>query len=239
MYQDETSICVMCPTRDEPESLQKIYATMLKTSTDAKMVAFVDSDQRDLYRSGLAVPFTLARETKPGTNELTFENPGERLIVHIGARHGPVASCNTIVRVYGFKAYGMVPDDCAFLTPGWDRFLMEEIQKFPKHIAIIAAAHNGGEYLNFGWVSRRWIDTVGWYFAPSQFHHCADSVLEILGECSNSISYATHEQFAMHHELRHAFNRDRYLEDCQSFLVWCVGERRALVKRLREVILEK
>jgi len=204
-------------TRERPAELQRLAESLLATSTKAALIVWCDEDQIVSYAEGVKW--------------------GPRVVMHGGTRIGPVAAANSLCHLYRdpIRIYGMVPDDAIFKTPGWDDYIIKTFEAMPRRIGVIAAAHNGGEYVNFPWVSREWIESVGWLYYPHNFHHCCDSILEILGECTNMV-YAKPEEFSMHHELVTTFNREKFVADCYNFLAWAVGERRTLVKRIRERI---
>lgn len=206
-------IAAICPTRSRPGPLKKTIETFLQTSDSAHFIAWVDEDQKDLYR---------------------FDH--ERVRIHVGSRMGPVRSTNLIADLYGqnYDVLGMVPDDCAFKVPGWDRYLEQTIQGFPNRIGMVSAAHNNGPFVNFPWVTQQWFNLVGWYFYPTNFHYCCDTVLEILGECANAIVYAPADRFLIEHLSEGFTNQEKFEPDALAFLNWCIHERRDLVRRVRE-----
>lgn len=208
-------IAVVCPSRDRPKALKKCIESMLSTSTKAAFICYIDEDQIQEYAK--------------------LDLWGPRVAMHVGSRIGPVNAANTLCHLYRkpLRIYGMVPDDCWFETKGWDDFAIQTIDSFPNRIGLLSAAHNGGNYVNFPWVSREWIDTVGWLYYPHNFHHCCDSIIELLGDCTH-LHEARPEDFSMHHELVTTLNRDKFAADCLNFLTWCIGERRDIVRKLRE-----
>src|SRR5262249_37332382 len=148
-------------------------------------------------------------------------NPRVRVI--FGPRIGPVGVSNTIPHLYRDprRIYGMIPDDSLFLSAQWDRYLIDAFEHMKGRIGVVSAAHSGGDYVNYPWVSREWIEVVGWYYYAPNFHHCGDSILEILGECTGTMVYAPAAKFFMHHDLLHEFNRDKMNDDAFNFLIWC------------------
>jgi hypothetical protein len=210
------AIGVIVPSRERVEDLRGVYASMIETSTEAVMLLYIDNDQEAAYAEFKDLP---------------------RCHMLVGNRVGPVSSANTLCDRFrgSVRIYGMVPDDAQFLTRGWDRYLTETFEAMPGRVGVISAAHNGGSYVNFPWVSREWVETVGWYFYPHNFHHCCDTILEVLGEATR-IEYARPDQFEMHHDLKHTMNRDQFDGDLMGCLNWLVGERRELVRRIRAAI---
>jgi hypothetical protein len=189
---------------------------MLDTSQDAHMVACVDDDQRDLY---------MDMPTHP------------RLTVRFAPRTDVVGAINGAVKAMpDYEVYGLIVDDSYFKTPGWDKWLETEINSWPNRIGVVSANHQWAAHVNFGYVTREWIDTVGWYACPTTQHFCWDSVLEMLGEATR-ITYATKDQFHIHHDL---IQKDATVQifalDAIQFLGWCVNERRDLVAKIREAM---
>lgn len=209
-------IGVVCPSRDRPQYLFKLAESMVRTSARARLYAYVDDDQRELYE---AIQFP------------------DRVTVHVGPKIGPTASVNALVETFrGPRIYGVAPDDTTFQTPGWDEWTLAEFERFPGRLGVVSPAHPYGAFVNFPYVSREWIDLVGWMAEPTPFHFVWDTILEMLGDATR-ISYAPKDKFYMANEAKEAINyRTHFQTDCEKFLWWCVIERRALVTRIRAAI---
>lgn len=218
-----SEIAVLCPTRRGPGHLAGMVKTMIATSTRARVYAYVDDDQRTMYQDGIPQQFG-------------GETPGE-LIIHSGPRIGPVAACNELVAkaLPGTRIFGMVPDDAEFRTKGWDDWLVRTIDSFPGRLGVASAAHNYGGYVNFPWVSADWIQVVGWYFYPKNFHFCCDTILELLGDATN-IVHAKPEEFQMFHHGLQTLNPNAYPDAANAFLHWTVVERRDLIMKIKAAI---
>jgi hypothetical protein len=193
--------------------------TMIKTSTRARALGYVDDDQRELYEAGLKIEFP--------------QGVPPEILMTYGPRIGPVASCNAMVgKLPGMRIYGMVPDDAEFRTKGWDEWLVGAIDSLPKRLGVVSAAHNYGSYVNFPWVSAEWINLLGWYFYPKNFHFCCDTILELLGEATRII-YAQPDEFLMFHQGQATINPEAYADATNTFLHWVVNERRQLLEKIR------
>jgi len=215
--EDQGPVLIVCATRDRPGDFLRLARSFHDTSIHAHLMAYVDDDQSAAYQ---------ALELPP------------RVRLHVGKRVGPIQAINWIVHSYrsGYRIYGVAPDDATFLTPGWDDWLRDTIDGLPGRLGIVAAAHDCGEYVNFACVSREWVEVCGWYAYPHAYHFIWDTVLEMLGEATR-IVYAPASKFMMHHDQKPTINtEDHYTGDAHSFLMWCVGERRALVHKIREAI---
>lgn len=218
-----SEIGVLCPTRRAPAVFARMARSLMATSTRARILAYVDDDQREIYESALPKEFPLGM---PPEISITF-----------GPQIGPVASCNHLVAnaIPGIRIFGMVPDDAEFRTKKWDEWLVSQIDQMPNRLGVVSAAHNYGSYVNFPWVSQEWINLVGWYFYPKSFHFCCDTILELLGEATK-IVYATSDEFQMFHEGLATLNPEHYGDATNTFLAWVVTERRDLVQKIRQAM---
>lgn len=205
------SVLVLCPTRDNPEAVKRTIQSMLETSSDAEMLLCVDSDQADLYAPACRPRVSLF--SKPLTD-----------IVDL---------LNAAISGHEADIYGLIVDDARFTTPGWDVWLETAIDGFPKRLGVVSASHNVGTFVNFPYVSREWIETVGWYACPTTQRFCWDTVLEMLGEATR-IEYAPEDRFHIQHDLeRNDKAVQIFMTDAVQFLGWCVNERRSLVQKIR------
>lgn len=187
--------------------------SFVSTSTHANLIAYVDDDQESMYRA-LTLP--------------------ERCHLFVGRRVGPVEATNLLVHHHREPAriYGRISDDCLFLTPGWDDYVLRTIDGFPGRLGVLSIAWSNAEFVNFPWVSREWVETVGWYFFPRAFHHCCDTVLELLGDATR-IVYSDPKDFEMAHAAVDYMNQEHLDADAKEFLHWCVTARRETVKKIR------
>lgn len=206
------SVLVMIPSRDSPDKASQARDSVLRTSR-ADVVICVDDDQIHDYH-----PLV-----------------GDRTAVVSAPRTDIVGTLNAAVaKMANYQAYGLLVDDARLTIPGWDDYLLETIDQFPGRIGVVSAAHSVGAFLNFGYVSRAWIDTLGWYACPDTAHYCWDTVMELLGEAT-SIVYAPKDRFFIQHDLHRSDGSIQvFYKDCVQFLGWCVNGRRDLVARLRE-----
>lgn len=208
-------IGVVVPTR-RPQEFLKCATSAVSLSTNAHVLAYVDHDQEGEYRA-LELP--------------------ERVKLHVGPRCGPTASVNALVQAFpDYDIYGVCPDDCGFTTPEWDVYVERTIAGFPNRLGVLSPAHNFGPFVNFPFVSKRWIDTLGWFAFPKMYHFCWDTVLELLGEQTHMV-FAGRDEMMMANQAIPAFNYDSHFRaDCEQFLWWAVLERNGQAKKLREAM---
>lgn len=232
-------VLVVCPSRGRPEALVRMIRTALATSTRAHVGVYLDNDDAARYRGPLQEAGWDPRYTHPDRSQLVEDggDPDSRVVVLVDKPRGPVCAVNDVVRWLGkgYEFFGCVPDDCTFMSPGWDQFLIDSISGFPNRIGVLAAWHGNGDYVNFPWVSRQWIETIGFLHMPSAYHSCCDTALELLGDASH-IQYARRDQFAFDHATEPSINAGRLNDDILQFLTWCVGPRREAVQKLREAM---
>ncbi len=145
-----------------------------------------------------------------------------------------VAGLNHAVRRNpGFDVYGLIVGDAEFKSPGWEAYLEAEVARMPNGIGVVSAAHTAGTFVNFPFVTREWVDAVGWYACPDTVHFCWDSVIECLGEATH-IAYATPaEMFIAHESVRNERLFTVFTADALKFLGWFVNRRREIVSLLR------
>lgn len=209
-------IAVLCPTKGRVALAIKAYDSMIATSELADMVWCVE---------------------KSDAAEYALESARPRLGVFVSEGGAPVPTINAAASAtVGYEAYGLMVDDATFVTPGWDRWMLDRIAGFPKSIGVVSPWHNGGPWCNFPYVSRQWFDTLGWLACPTTMQFCWDGVLEMLGE-STSIAHAKREEFAIDHEMLAGADRsERLISDGTQFLEWFMYARRADIAKLREAV---
>lgn len=229
-------ILAVCPSRERTADARECAQSFLDTAKDpaTSLCFYIDRDQERAYTDAFLDLAPVLHSVVNG--QVHHRERTGRVILLVGNRIGPVSASNLVVHHYRdpFSIYGMLPDDSLFKTPGWDLYLKSKLDSPIPH--MVSAAHTGGDHVNFPWVNRPWVEAVGWYYYPHSFHHCGDTILELLGECANAMTYTTRDEMFMHHQLRHTFNRDKYKDDCENFLMWTVSDRRATVASVREKI---
>ena len=208
------SVAVLCPTRDNTAGAERAYRSLLATSTEADMILCVDGDQLDLYGHRMG---------------------GDRLRLFSKPRTSIVDLLNAAAEKYrGYDVYGLIVDDSVFVTRGWDTQVQGWVTGFKGGIGVVSAHHAAGPWVNFPYVSRRWIDTLGWYACPETHHFCWDTVSELLGDAT-SIVYAHEDEFSIHHDGLIQCSREAVMvHDTREFLDWCIDRRRWNIMKLRE-----
>lgn len=203
------SIAVTCPTR-RPDEFKRMVGTIQASAPSVTVLAYTDDCDPE-------------------------REPIEGVRFHRGTKLGPCRSVNRLVEVFPeYDIYGVCPDDAGF-TPGqdWAPFVEQVFSEFPKGIGVLSPAHRLGPFVNFPFVSKRWIDTLGWFAFPPMYHFCWDTVLEALGELTN-IRFAQREEMFMDNWALPAFNHEtHFAPDCEQFLWWWVQTRKPLAEKLK------
>jgi len=209
---------VVCPSRSRPRYLCDMAHSIMETS-DADVAVYIDDDQMDMYRDS-------------GIN--WNSRFGSRMKITIGRRIGPAAAADTLAKAYKrYDVYGLSTDDSIYRTKGWDKFTSDCIARFPNRIGVVSAYHGQGPWVNFPYVSREWIETLGWYVVPGVTHYCWDTALQILGDATE-IVYATRAQFEIDHMTQPTPNTALTAQqDSLTFLRWCITERQQSIINLR------
>lgn len=206
------NVLVCCPTRDRPDLAAQFADNVLRTSK-ADVALYIDYDQMELYQGLRKRP---------------------RIRVLTGTRIGSAQAYNALFKAYpDHDIYGMCADDSTFSPPDWDLYLEDVIQQFPHGIGV-AATHNGA-HIQFPFVTRRWIQLVGW--VPTGFSHYAiDGVLQMLGEDTH-IVYLDPAQLALEHRDARPPGQQQIGDDAVAFMLWCVTKKRFSTAILREAML--
>jgi hypothetical protein len=214
-------IAVLIPSRDRPEKLLKACRSVLATSNLADVLVYVDEDQRELYESGL-----------------TGAGFGPRVKALYAARIGPVAAANSLVDENpSYAAYGLITDDTTIKTEtwGWDAWLLETLDFFPRRLAVVSPRHNLGEHVDMPFVSWEWIDCVGWYACPEFYHYCWPILTGLIGEMT-AIVHAPEQSFAIHHEGLPHTNLASRDDDAKKFFEYVALKMPVHVEALRDAM---
>jgi hypothetical protein len=203
--------------------------SVLRTSTRADVVVYLDEDQESLYR---------------GTDR--------RAKLVVGKRHGQCVALNSIHAGFpGYLAYGAATDDCEFMAPGWDQWVIQTTHGFRGGVGAMAPAHEHPQRMDFPWFTDKWIQALGLFVPLGTEHFYWDVALEVIGEFTQ-IAYATPEQFLIRHDHlepregvpdnRHDMKTEislhffKMAQDARFTCAWLATERRGAIAKLREAM---
>lgn len=206
---------VLIPSRNRPDHLRVAIQSVLETSRHADVLCYIDKDQEVLYRGLLE---------------------GERLIVHRGPRIGPAPAANALVNAYPhYSAYGLITDDTTIVTKRWDEWLFACLASFPNRLVVVSPRHNLGEHVDMPFVSREWIDLVGWYACPGMLHYSWPILTGLIGEMT-AIVHAPDHAFALHHEGLAHTNTEVRDRDARVFFDYVALRLPAYVEKIRKAM---
>ena len=180
-------ISILIPTRGRRRGLERAVRSALQTADDPnclQFVAYVDQD-----------------------DALTYFNFNEEFNLEVQFIIGPRIVLSNCWNKCAVKAVGDIfqqsNDDVRYQTKGWDSLVYEEFEKCPDKILLVhgsdGSSRPSGGQGKFGvhsFVSRRWVETLG-YFTPAFFS--SDFGDSWIGEVADCISRRRYLPFVIEH----------------------------------------
>lgn len=205
-------VLVIVPSRDRPKELATLIHTIRNTSASADVAAYIDEDQRTLY-------------------SYLLEKGIPRVLVEVGPRIGPVAAANHLAakHLQNYVAFGFVPDDARFTTRSWDDHVMLSVRGGPRAVAPSHATTD----VDMPFVSREWIERLGWFAWPGLYHWGWPSVVAALGDALGVIRRSHPQEFFIDHPAENSSNRERYPADIIALYDFFASHFKASLDRLR------
>lgn len=227
---DSTVISCIVPTRGRPEWLQRLWdginATVERLDV-LEMVVVADEDDD----ATLALLPTL--DPKP----IVVVGP-DRLPIPKWV-DGEAESLGGIVM--------LASDDIVPVTPGWDDRVREAFQKWPDRIGMVYT-DDGLRHDLMGphpFVSREWLDAVGYYLPDGFMHQCIDTWIREVATRIGRVQYLGDVLLQhLHHVNRKApkeayARTDQYVHIDRAHYAATQDERDGVVERLLAAIEEK
>jgi glycosyltransferase involved in cell wall biosynthesis len=189
-------ISVLCPTRNRPENVKRLLASIAETSTvQPEVVFYVDNDDNSF----------------PGALEYADAKVmrGERLTL---------SDCwNKLAAIASGEILMQAGDDIVFKTKGWDDQVRRAFAAFPDRLIFVHGDDKayGSAFGTHGFLHRAWMDAVG-YFCPPYFSaDCADTWLN---EVANQINRRVPLNFVTEHlhPYRNQAGWDKTYEEAQQ-----------------------
>lgn len=154
---------LLIPTRGRAESLARCVESAFDTADDSAQVdIWCYRDEDDGSYEGLDLPVswvTGPRITLSRTWNVLDAASGGDIVCHLG-------------------------DDIIFRSPGWDSEVRGAFSRFADRIAFVYG-RDGAQDANLGthgFVSRQWIDAVGYFCPPLFSHDYNDTWLNVVAE---------------------------------------------------------
>jgi hypothetical protein len=160
----------------------------------------------------------------------------DRVKVFHGPRRGPVYSANKLVEWNRqYAAYGLITDDSVVVTPKWDEWTLAAMNQFDG-IAVVDPHHNHGTHVDMPFVSRKWVDLVGWFACPMVYHYAWPIATGLIGEMT-AIVHAPEESFHIEHDYDPDANTDLRDNDYKSFFAYVSAFLMPDVSRIRNKMI--
>jgi hypothetical protein len=179
-------ISVMTPSRGRPKQFRRMAESVFNTAEvcDIEMIVWLDDDD----------------PTLPEYTELCEELG---IIYLVGSRNVIHSSRwdRCLVKATGELLFHS-NDDCVVGTPGWDKMVVDEFEKYPDRILMVHGDDLGCQRETFGChpiIHRRWLDTIG-YFIPDCFDgEFGDGVVNFIANRIGRRKFLPFVQEHMHH----------------------------------------
>jgi hypothetical protein len=142
-------ISVLIPTRKRPENLKRVVESMRTTSSEVEVCCYIDTDD-------------------PGSSKMAW---------WLGINFTVEPRCvmsdmwNKLTSIASGDIFMLCADDVVFRTNGWDVMVEQAFAECPDKILMAYGddlCGNGKEFATLPFVSRKWVETVG-YFTPPGF----------------------------------------------------------------------
>ncbi len=140
-------ISVVLATRNRPENLRRLHQSVKDTATVMpEVIVAVDDDD------SVSIPVA---------EELGFR--------HIQGTRIPLSKIyNKLAAVFQGDIIMYGADDMLFRRKGWDDLVRSDFSKYTDHILLVHAYDGiqGENCAAFGFLHRRWLETLGYLFPP-------------------------------------------------------------------------
>lgn len=212
-------LAIVCPSRGRPFTAVRMILSALENSS-ADILIYADSDDPEL---GGYSP----------SNNL-------RVFVHVGPPVGRGAAVNELIRRHpDYRMYLIVSDDITFVRNDWEAQVIAAMDSFGDDIGLVHLASETSErYVNWACVSKKWIDTLGWFNYPECRDFCQDTILQVLAEALGRIVFI--EPQVIHHDcIASPDNLQRLARDQDRFLWYMAKEFGGDLAKLRAKIDEE
>jgi len=159
-------ITLICPSRGRP-------ARFVKMAESAQLTAY--------KRDQLHISLGLDEDDETAPEYARLMPHGVTLQVFPKGMTVP-ALMNVLARGSRGDIVMAASDDIVFRTPGWDEKVRHAFKMFPDRM-LVAYTNDGRDRdkCEHFFVSRAWMQAVGWFMWPGFSHFCADEMVERVG----------------------------------------------------------
>lgn len=219
-------LAIVCPSRGRAASCIRMAESSCATS-GADVLLYVDSDDPEIwdYRGGVGNMNTESRAIRG------------RTILHVGPPIGRGHAVNRLCEQFrDYRMYLIVSDDITFDRLHWDLEVVEAMENFGDDIGCVhLASENGERYVNWACISRKWIDTLGWFNYPGCNHFTQDTIIQVLAEALGRITFIE-PKVLTHHVIDHPDIEPRLNADCRAFLWYMAKQFGSDLAKLKAVM---
>lgn len=211
-----TDLAILCPTRARPETCRRMIESALAHS-GADLLLYVDSDD--------------------GPSHSLLGLRSDRVQVVIATPQGRGGAVNHLCEKFQrYRMYLVVSDDIVFVRDGWESQAKAAMDSFGDDIGLVHLESEIAEtYANWCVVSRRWIDTLGWFNYPECRWFCQDTIIQALATALDRIRFIRPQ--VLRHDILHTPDvLDRLRHDQDAFLWYMAGHFGRDLAKLREAI---
>ena len=145
------AISVLCPTRNRPDNVRRLYSSALETAfSEVELVFYVDDD----------APGSIPDEPRLWSGVTVVTGP--RIVLS--------DMWNKCMEQASADILMVCADDIVFRTKGWDEAVTGEFRRYPDKILLAYGDDliHGEKLSSHGFVHRNWTDAVG-YITPPWF----------------------------------------------------------------------
>jgi hypothetical protein len=139
-------ISLLTPTRNRPVECQRMIESARRTASNpVEIICYISDDDDSYVHTGLDA----------------YIVRGPRLIFS--------DLWNALLTYATGDIYMQCADDVIFRTPGWDVAIEKAFEEFPDRIMLAFAddgGPNGKTFASLPFVSREWVDAVGYFTGP-------------------------------------------------------------------------
>ncbi|MDB9518284.1 hypothetical protein PN466_15155 [Roseofilum reptotaenium CS-1145] len=147
-------ISILFPTRNRTHYLDNLFDSLEENTGKKELVdiwIYVDHDDLvtiDYLESGVKEKYSFAIHYVVGDRTVSQGEMSnilrEKCTIHPGI-------------------YGIGGDKLLFITPGWDKLIREEFNKYPDRIAFVSVtdSHHGEHFGAYGFLSAEWLNQTG------------------------------------------------------------------------------
>lgn len=205
-------LAVVVPSRERPEECAEFVANVIRTS-QADVLVGLDRDD-------------------PTISEYKFSH-SPRVGVWADCPGGRAAAVEAVIQAFPeYDAYLVMSDDARFTRHKWCRDVIEAMPQDGIGLVVLEGEEKVANWLA---VSRKWIDTLGWFNPPEMRYFCQDTYLHLLATALDRV-IKVGPKAVWHKTIYHSEAWARLANDQAAFTQRCATEFENDLKKLKEAM---